>query len=115
MPPGQPPYEGDLRPRGLPPVVPALAYRFDGPERSIVVSGDTAPSMSLVTLANDADLRVHSTLYPGGIERAGCTRANAEKPKASILAHQTLAVQAGRIAQDAGVKVPRCNLEECGG
>jgi hypothetical protein len=27
-----------------PPVVPAFAYRFDAPDRSIVISGDTAPS-----------------------------------------------------------------------
>ena len=115
MPPGQPPYEGDLRPRGSPPVVPAFAYRFDGPERSIVISGDTAPSMNLVKLANGADVLVHSALYPGGIDRLVARVPNAEKLKASILAHQTSAEQAGRIAQDAGVKVPCCNLEECGG
>jgi ribonuclease BN (tRNA processing enzyme) len=88
-----------------PPVVPAFAYRFDGPERSIVISGDTAPSMNLVKLANGADVLVHSAMYPAGIDRLVARVPNAEKLKASILAHQTSAEQAGRIAQDAGVKV----------
>jgi hypothetical protein len=34
-----------------PPVVPSFAYRFDAPDRSIVISGDTAPSDNLVALA----------------------------------------------------------------
>jgi ribonuclease BN (tRNA processing enzyme) len=34
-----------------PPVVPAFGYRFDGPDRSIVISGDTAPSDELIALA----------------------------------------------------------------
>jgi len=52
-----------------PPVVPAFAYRFDGPERSIVISGDTAPSRNLVKLANGADVLVHSAMYPSAIDR----------------------------------------------
>jgi hypothetical protein len=42
-------------PQHHPPVVPALAYRFDGPDRSIVVSGDTDTSGTLVQLARGAD------------------------------------------------------------
>ena len=38
-----------------PPVVPALAYRFDARDRSIVISGDTSPSENLVKLARSAD------------------------------------------------------------
>jgi ribonuclease BN (tRNA processing enzyme) len=34
-----------------PPVVPAFGYRFDAHDRSIVISGDTAPSDNLVRLA----------------------------------------------------------------
>jgi ribonuclease BN (tRNA processing enzyme) len=40
-----------------PPVVPAFAYRFDARDRSIVISGDTAPSRNLVELAGGADVR----------------------------------------------------------
>ncbi|HVW71471.1 MAG TPA: MBL fold metallo-hydrolase [Steroidobacteraceae bacterium] len=42
-----------------PPVKPALAYRFDLEDRSIVFSGDTSASQDLVTLAKGADVLVH--------------------------------------------------------
>lgn len=35
-----------------PPVTPAFAFRFDAPDRSIVISGDTRPSENLIKLAN---------------------------------------------------------------
>jgi ribonuclease Z len=41
------------------PVKPAFAYRFDFGGRSVVVSGDTAPSPNLVTHARGADVLVH--------------------------------------------------------
>lgn len=88
-----------------PPVVGAFAYRFDGLGRSIVISGDTAPSRNLVKLANGADVLVHSEMYPGGIDRLVARVPNAAMLKASILAHQTFAEQAGRVAQDAGVRI----------
>ena len=87
-----------------PPVVPAFAYRFDAPERSIVISGDTAPSTNLVALATGADVLVHSVMYPPAIDRLGARVPNAAALKASILAHQTSAEDAGRVARDAGVK-----------
>jgi ribonuclease BN (tRNA processing enzyme) len=87
-----------------PPVVPAFAYRFDASDRSIVISGDTAPSQNLVKLAAGADVLVHSVMYPPAIDRLVARVPNAAALKASILAHQTSAEDAGRIAQDAGVK-----------
>jgi ribonuclease BN (tRNA processing enzyme) len=87
-----------------PPVVPALAYRFDARDRSIVISGDTAPSQNLVKLASGADILVHSVMYPPAIDRLVARVPNAAALKASILAHQTSAEDAGRIAQEAGVK-----------
>jgi ribonuclease BN (tRNA processing enzyme) len=87
-----------------PPVVPAFAYRFDASDRSIVISGDTAPSQNLVKLAAGADVLVHSVMYPPAIDRLVARVPNAAALKASILAHQTSAEDAGRVAQDAGVK-----------
>jgi len=87
-----------------PPVVPAFGYRFDAPDRSIVISGDTAPSENVVKLARGADVLVHSVMYPAAIERLVARVPNAAALKASILAHQTSAEQAGRVAQAAGVK-----------
>ena len=87
-----------------PPVVPAFGYRFDGPDRSIVISGDTAPSDNLVKLAHGADVLVHSVMYPPAIDRLVGRVPNAAALKKSILAHQTSAEDAGRIAQAAAVK-----------
>ena len=87
-----------------PPVVPAFAYRFDAPDRSIVISGDTAPSNNLVKLARGADVLVHSVMYPPAIDRLVSGVPNAARLKESILAHQTSAEDAGRLAQTAGIK-----------
>jgi ribonuclease BN (tRNA processing enzyme) len=87
-----------------PPVVPAFAYRFDARDRSIVISGDTAPSDHLMKLAAGADVLVHSVMYPAAIDRLVARVPKAAALKASILAHQTSAEDAGRIAQTAGVK-----------
>src|SRR6185295_8090754 len=46
------------------PVHPAFGYRIDYKGRSIVVSGDTAPSMVLQRQAQGADLLVHEGLSP---------------------------------------------------
>lgn len=87
-----------------PPVVPAFAYRFDAPERSIVISGDTRPCENLIKLAHGADVLVHSAMYVPAIDRLVARVPNATTLRASILAHQTSAEDAGRIAQAAAVK-----------
>jgi ribonuclease BN (tRNA processing enzyme) len=87
-----------------PPLAHAFAYRFDGADRSIVISGDTAPSEALEKLARGADLLVHSAVYVPALDRMVARVPNATALKASILAHQTPAEEAGRIAQAAGVK-----------
>jgi len=86
------------------PVVPSFAYRFDAADRSIVISGDTSRSDNVVTLARGADVLVHSAMYPPAIDRLAARVPNAAALKASILAHQTSAEDAGRVAQSAGVK-----------
>ena len=87
-----------------PPVVPAFGYRFDAPDRSIVISGDTAPSEKLIDLARGADVLVHDALYPSAIDRLVAGVPNAPTLKQSILSHHTSAEDAGRVAQAAGVK-----------
>lgn len=57
-----------------PPVVRAFAYRFDACDRSIVISGYTAPSDKLVKLARGADVLVHSVMYPQAIDRLAAIR-----------------------------------------
>ena len=52
------------------PMVPvAYAYRFDAPDRSIVISGDTARSDAIVELARGADVLVHEAFYPEAVEK----------------------------------------------
>jgi ribonuclease BN (tRNA processing enzyme) len=58
-----------------------------------------------VKLARGADVLVHSVMYPAAIDRLVSRVPNAAALKASILAHQTSAEQADRIAQAAGVKI----------
>lgn len=88
-----------------PPVVPAFAYRFDTRDRSIVISGDTARSDSLIKLAAGADLLVHEALYTPAVDRLVAGVANAPTLKKSIISHHTSAEDAGRVAQAAGVKI----------
>jgi ribonuclease BN (tRNA processing enzyme) len=87
-----------------PPVVPAFGYRFDAADRSIVISGDTMPSDNLIKLAKDADVLVHAVLYVPAVDRLVARVPNASTLKASIIAHQTSAEDAGRVAEAAGVK-----------
>lgn len=87
-----------------PPVEPAFAYRFDCPDRSIVISGDTAPSEALVRLARGADVLVHEVMYLPAVDRIAAAEPNARTLKAHLLAAHTPAEEVGRIATEAGVK-----------
>ena len=89
-----------------PPMVPSFAYRFDMADRSIVVSGDTTYSESLMALARGADVLVHEALYDAAaVDRLVGTVPNATDLRRSILSHHTTAEDAGRVAQAAGVKM----------
>src|SRR5687767_1476396 len=88
-----------------PPVVPAFGYRFDATDRSIVISGDTAPCDALIRLAEGADVLVHEAMYVPAVERMVARVPNATALRQSILSHHTSAEDAGRVAQAAGVKV----------
>jgi ribonuclease BN (tRNA processing enzyme) len=88
-----------------PPVAPAFAYRFDAPDRSIVISGDTSPTASLIELADGADVLVHEAMFVPGVERMVARVPNAPALRRSILSHHTTAEDAGRVAREAGVKM----------
>ena len=65
----------------------AFAYRFDAPDRSIVISGDTTESDELIRLARDADILVHEAMYPAAVDRMISDVANASDLKRSTLSH----------------------------
>jgi ribonuclease BN (tRNA processing enzyme) len=86
-----------------PPIAPAFAYRFDCPDRSIVFSGDTAPSEALIALAKDADVLVHEVMYLPALEKLIASEPDAGRLREHLLASHTTTAQVGRIATEAGV------------
>jgi ribonuclease BN (tRNA processing enzyme) len=87
-----------------PPVVPAFAYRFDAPGKSIVISGDTGPSPALVALAKGADLLVHEAMWEPALDSLVGSVPNATTLKEHLKTSHTTAEECGRIAAEAGVK-----------
>ena len=87
-----------------PPVVPAFAFRFDGPDRSIVFSGDTNKSDNLIRLARGADVLIHETLWVPAVDRLVARNPHAATLKKHIIDSHTAVEDVGRVAAAAGVK-----------
>jgi ribonuclease Z len=45
----------------------AFGYRFDTPDRSIVISGDTSHSAELIAHCQPCDVLIHETYSPSGV------------------------------------------------
>jgi ribonuclease BN (tRNA processing enzyme) len=104
------------------PIFKSLGYRIDTPGRSIAFSGDTSPMESVVQLAKGADVLVHEAIYlnpnqaPARAGQAGDARVDTGDRRGSaiagdpqkllthVLSSHTPVEEAGRIAQEAGVK-----------
>lgn len=86
-----------------PPVAPAFAYRIDCPDRSIVISGDTAPSDALIVLAQGADILVHEVMYLPAIESLIADAHDPASLRDHLLASHTTTEQVAQIATRAGV------------
>jgi ribonuclease BN (tRNA processing enzyme) len=87
-----------------PPIAHAYAYRFDCPGRSIVISGDTAYSPELVSLAKGADVLVCEAMHLGGLEALLKKVPNAATLREHLLASHVVTEDAGKMAAEAGVK-----------
>ncbi len=85
-----------------PPLHPALAYRFDTRDRSVVLSGDTRYSENLVDLARDADVLVHEAVHERGIAMLE-QQTNARSIREHMLSCHTTPEQAGLVAHKANV------------
>lgn len=85
-----------------PPIEHSFAYRFDSVDRSIVISGDTTYSESVLQLARGADVLVHEALYRPFWERPDAPRTAAIRRH--ILASHTDVEDVGRLAAAAGVR-----------
>jgi len=91
------------------PVSPAVGYRVDWRGRSVVISGDTRKSASLVANAHGADLLVHEALQPKLTERAAgvARRLGLErmaKLAGDVPGYHTTPREAAEEAREAGVK-----------
>jgi ribonuclease BN (tRNA processing enzyme) len=84
---------------------PAYAFRFDTSHHSVVFSGDTSPSDSLVALARDCDVLVHEVLSVPGVDLlVDRIEAGNEALKRHIIEAHTPAEDVGRIATRAACK-----------
>lgn len=86
-----------------PPIPVALAYRFDAADRSVVISGDTAPSSALVDLAAGADVLVHECIHLPAVEAMIAGDRHAARLREHLQASHTSVTDAGMIAAKAGV------------
>lgn len=87
-----------------PPLSPAFAFRFDTADRSVVISGDTAKTDSVVRLARGADVLVHEAMYLPALDRLVANNPDAPTLRTHLLASHTTAEDCGRVAEAAGVK-----------
>jgi ribonuclease BN (tRNA processing enzyme) len=104
------------------PIFKSLGYRIDTPGRSIAFSGDTSPMESVVQLAKGADVLVHEAIYLNpnqpaaragqagdaridtGDRRGSALAGDPQKLLEHVISSHTPAEEAGRIAQEAGVR-----------
>jgi ribonuclease Z len=91
------------------PADPAVGYRIDYAGRSVVISGDTARSESLLRNARGADLLVHEALAAEivGAMREGALAAGNERLARILIDipdYHTTPVEAAEVAQAAGVR-----------
>jgi ribonuclease BN (tRNA processing enzyme) len=80
--------------------VPALAYRFDTTDGSVVFSGDTSVNEDLIALAQGADILVHQVADFSYLRRHGVDDAEL----ARMAALHTDVTQVGGVAERAGVR-----------
>jgi len=106
--------DGDLTITAFPvnhePVTPAYGYRFDYRGRSVVVSGDTAKSKSLIAAAHGADVLFHEAQDNHLIALIGAAATRAGRDRVAKIMHDipsyhTTPVQAAEAANEAGVRM----------
>lgn len=91
------------------PVKPAVGYRFDYQGRSVVISGDTAYSESLVANAHGADLLIHEAQSSEMVRMMGAAAAKAGNERlakifSDILSYHATPGDAARAANEADVR-----------
>ena len=89
-------------------IFPALAFRFDTADGSIVFSGDTTVSPNLIELAQGCDVLVHEVLDQQWVEASVAGLPVPQPVKDAYLNHllgaHTTINQVGQVAEQAGAK-----------
>lgn len=88
------------------PIFPAFAFRFDTPDGSVVVSGDTGVCENLVTIARDTDLLLHECIDMDWVE--GLLGASSPKPDPNLMQHMLAAHTA---IEEVGPQAERAGAE----
>jgi ribonuclease Z len=87
------------------PVKPALGFRVEGPDRTVVISGDTRPAANLVRHAQGADVLIHectdATLTSW---TPGCGWPTREAKVRDLAAYHTGPDEVGQVAARAGAR-----------
>ncbi len=88
------------------PTAPAFGYRFDTPDGSIVISGDTAPSENLIDLASGADYLLHEVIDEDYVASLGGSLDPAQRQalQQHLLSSHTTIEQVGQVAERAQVR-----------
>lgn len=73
----------------------AFGYRIDTPTRSVVISGDTRPTETLIKMATGVDVLIHEVMPSGPVTLSG--RPNVDWAK-YIAEHHTTSIQLGEVA-----------------
>jgi ribonuclease Z len=81
------------------PVVNAFGYRFESGGQTVVISGDTRPTETLVRYAKGADILVLEAYLPEHF-----LRVDTPEVAARLMSYHTSAEEAGQLAARAGVK-----------
>lgn len=90
------------------PIEPAIGYRFDYGDRSIVVSGDTVKSSSLIKASQNADLLFHEGQAQHMVSKLAITAKKLNNPQMAkilfdIQDYHTSPIEAAEIANEANV------------
>ncbi|WP_406033210.1 MBL fold metallo-hydrolase [Nocardioides sp. NBC_00163] len=88
------------------PSAPAFGYRFDTPDGSVVISGDTCPSENLIDLAQGCDYLVHEVIDEIWVDEftSALPPEAGEALRQHLLESHTTIAQVGTVAQHAGAK-----------
>jgi ribonuclease Z len=91
------------------PIDPAFGYRFDYGGRSVVVSGDTIKTQSLIEASTGADLLLHDAMAQGVVRMLQAAREQSgderlSKILADIQTYHAATTDVAALAQEAGVR-----------